>query len=158
MNNAIVLNTGPLIALGRIEGLDLLKQLPFAFKTTEQVCDEIRAGSELGYPVVVPFWVDVLEVVAQPSRLALANLDPGEVSVIEAALYFKIPLVCIDELKGRRAAAASGLRVIGSLGLLGRAKTAGIVERLRPLIEKAQKSGTYYDRGLVDRFLREHGE
>ena len=33
--------------------------------------------------------------------------------------------VCIDEWRGRRAAAAIGLQVTGSLGLLGRAKSLG---------------------------------
>ena len=87
----LVVNTGPLIALGRIDAFDFIGQLPIRFTTPRQVFDEIEVGSRLGHSVIVPPWVTVHE---------LAGAD-----------------VCIDEWRGRRAAMAVGLRVTGSLGL-----------------------------------------
>ena len=60
----------------------------------------------------------------------------------------------IDELKGRRAAAASGLNIIGSLGLIGKAKKLGIISLVRPIVERAQASGIYYDTRLLESFLK----
>ena len=158
MNRRIVLNTGPLISFGKIAAFDLLRKLPFDLITTAQVQTEITIGTTLGYPVKVPSWIDVVTLTEPPSRFALANLDAGEASVIEAAIQLDIPLVCIDELKGRRAAVASGLQVIGSLGILGKAKKLGFIESVRPFVQKAQENGIYYDEALIDRFLRGCGE
>ncbi len=88
----------------------------------------------------------------------MANLDAGEAAVIEVALQLDISVVCIDELKGRRAAIALGLNVVGSLGVLGKAKKLGLINSVRPLVEKAQESGVYYDEALVERFFREIDE
>jgi predicted nucleic acid-binding protein len=53
--------------------------------------------------------------------IARAELGAGEAAVIQLALEQGIAVVAIDERKGRRAALSVGLRVTGSLGLLGRA-------------------------------------
>lgn len=158
MNRRIVLNTGPLIALGKVQAFELIRRLQIDFFTTEQVASEISIGIEMGYSVDMPSWIKVLQLSYTPSILTLANLDLGEASVIEAALQQKIGTVCIDELKGRRAAAASGLRVVGSLGLFGLLKKCGIVPKIRPLIDKAQANGIYYDKELVELFLSDHAE
>jgi predicted nucleic acid-binding protein len=59
----------------------------------------------------------------------------------------------IDEWRGRRAAMAVGLRVTGSLGLLGRAKRVGLIPTVRPWIEKLTTSGVYYHPELLQRFF-----
>ncbi|MGB7209889.1 MAG: DUF3368 domain-containing protein [Pyrinomonadaceae bacterium] len=158
MNKRIVVNTGPIIAFGKIGVFDLIRQLPFDFITPIQVQTEITIGSGLGYSVEVPSWIEIVTLAEPTSRLVLANLDAGEAAVIEVALQLDISVVCIDELKGRRAAIALGLNVVGSLGVLGKAKKLGLINSVRPLVEKAQESGVYYDEALVERFFREIDE
>lgn len=85
-------------------------------------------------------------------------MDTGEAAVIQLALEQNIPLVCIDELKGRRAALAVGLNIVGSLGLIGKAKNLGLIPAARPFIEKAKTSGIYYDDQLIETFLKSLGE
>jgi len=46
----LVVNTGPLIALGRVEALDIVGRLPIKFIAPAQVGGEIAAGSRLGHP------------------------------------------------------------------------------------------------------------
>ena len=60
----LVVNTGPLIALGKIDAFDLVKQLPITFSTPRQVADEIEACAHLGHPVVVPPWVAIHDLSA----------------------------------------------------------------------------------------------
>jgi len=83
------------------------------------------------------------------SRIVLSALDAGEAAVILLALKQRIPLVCIDEWKGRRMALASGLKVTGALGLLGRAKMQGIIPAVSPFIERVLRNGIRYHPALI---------
>lgn len=158
MNKKIVVNISPLIAWEKMQALDLVGKLPFDFICPPQVQAEILAGAAKGYSVSFPSWLKVVRLAVPLTPLALANLDAGEAAVIELALEQNISLVCLDEIKGRRAALASGLQIIGSLGLLGKIKTLGLVSEIRSLVEKAQDSGIYYDTKLVGEFLHKLGE
>ena len=60
MSERIVINTGPLIALGKMQALDIIAQLPYEFVCPAQVETEILNGVALGYPVTLPVWVNVL--------------------------------------------------------------------------------------------------
>jgi hypothetical protein len=88
----------------------------------------------------------------------LAGLDLGETAVIQLGLELEVHAVAIDEWKGRRAALASGLRVTGSLGLLGRAKSQGLIPELKPLLEKAVAAGIWYNPELIRTVLEAAGE
>jgi len=158
MNKRIVVNTSPFIAWEKMQALDLIGKLPFDFICPPQVEAEIFAGAAKGYAVNFPSWVRVLSLNAPLTPLALANLDAGEAAVIELALEQNIPQVCLDEIKGRRAALAAGLQIVGSLGFLAKAKTLGFVSAVRPFVETVQTSGIYYDTKLVEKFLSGLGE
>jgi len=56
----LVINTGPLISLGRAGALDIIEQLPIRFLAPQEVAQEIEAGERTGLPVVMPSWVEVL--------------------------------------------------------------------------------------------------
>lgn len=88
----------------------------------------------------------------------MSVLDSGEAAVIELALELGVHLVCMDDSKGRRVALAVGLAVTGSLGLLVRAKSLGLLPAIRPTIDKAAREGVWYDSRLVSRVLEGVGE
>ena len=154
----LVVNTGPLIALGKIGAFDLINQLPIRFSTPRQVADEIEAGARLGHPVVVPSWVAICDLSGVVLPLGQHVLDAGEAAVIQLAIERKIPDVCIDEWRGRRAAVSVGLHVTGSLGLLGRAKQVGLIPKVRPWLEKLGAAGIYFHADLLQGFLSAMGE
>jgi predicted nucleic acid-binding protein len=158
MAEPIVINTGPLVTLTRIEALDIPGRLPFEFVCPQQVRDEIEEGVLKGHPRIDPPWLQVAHLREPLSPIVLSTLDPGEAAVIQLALERHIPLVCIDEWKGRRAALAAGLRVTGVLGLLGKAKLLGILPALRPLINRAVERGIRYNPSLVEQVLKSVGE
>lgn len=153
MAERIVINTGPLIVLSRIEALDIIAQLPYRFICPDAVRLELDKGESAGHPGIAPPWLQVIPVATAPSPIILAALDLGEAAVIQLALEQKARLVCIDEWKGRRAALASGLKVTGVLGLLARAKRVGIIQEVTPFVEKALRSGVRYHPDLVRRVL-----
>lgn len=158
MTEQIAINTSPLIALGKMDAFDVVAKLPFEFICPAQVRDEIEAGAARGYAVTVPDWAKVIPLAAPLSPLILIGLDRGEAEVIQLALEQGIELVCIDELKGRGAATAASLQVVGSLGFVARAKTLGLIPEARPLIEKAMREGIFYHPQLVEQVLEAVGE
>jgi predicted nucleic acid-binding protein len=153
-----VVNTGPLIALARMDALDLPGQLPYEFICPSEVREELDEGANFGYQTIAPSWLTVIPLSGSPSAVSVAALDKGEAAVIRLALEQGLSRVSIDEVKGRRIATALGLGVVGSLGLIARAKTLGIIPAMRPLVEKAMKEGVHYHSDLVERVLSAVGE
>jgi predicted nucleic acid-binding protein len=158
MADRIVINTGPLIALARMDALDVAAGLPFEFICPLEVKDELDDGVAQGHAVIAPSWLTVAPLSAPLSPVSVAGLDRGEAAVIQLALEQGVPRVCIDETKGRRAASAIGLSVIGSLGLMSRAKVLGLIPALRPLVAKAMQGGVFYHPDLVKQVLNAVGE
>ena len=157
MAEQIVVNTGPLIALARIDALAMIGRLPYEFICPAEVRAELDAGVPLGHPAVAPPWLRACPAV-RVSPLVFSSLDSGEAAVIQLALDRGIQRVCIDEWKGRKAALAVGLRVFGALGLLGRAKSLGFTSALRPWVERALQQGIRYHPDLVRKILEAAGE
>lgn len=151
---SLIINTGPLIALARAEALDVIGRLPLRFLCPPQVRAELDAGVRAGHLPVAPAWL-IVESLARPlDPVAAVSLDAGEAAVIQLALERSIAWVALDDLKARRMALAVGLRVTGTLGLLARAKRAGLFPALRPLVEKMQRGGAWFDASLVQEFLK----
>ncbi len=153
MGECIVVNTGPLVALARIDAIDLIGQLPIHFVCPDEVYVELRVGESHGHIPAIPPWLHSQSVKTPISPVAIATLDAGEAAVIQLALEQNIGWVCIDEWKGRRAALSVGLNVIGTLGLIGKAKKHGLIPEMRPLFLKALDAGVYYDVGLLNQVL-----
>lgn len=158
MTERIVTNTSPLLAFAKMQAFSIIGKLPFEFVCPAEVETEILVGANQGYETEIPEWLKVLNLSSAISPLAIASLDVGEAAVIQLAIEQNIETVCIDERKGRSAAQAVGLKVIGSLGLLGRAKTLGLISEIKPFIEKAKIGGIFYDEKLIENFLKSLGE
>ena len=158
MAERIVINSGPLISLSRMRALHILEQLPFGFFTPSEVKAELTAGPADILSTGFPSSVITAQLKTKRSEQLFGNLDSGEAAVIQLALEMQIERVCIDELKGRKEAVRQGLRPIGSLGLLGRAKSLGIIVEIKPFIMKAILAGIYYDEVLIADFLPNFGE
>jgi predicted nucleic acid-binding protein len=158
MAERIVVNTGPLITLARADLLEVVGQIPLTFICPAQVAEEIAEGVSLGYPDVRPEWLSSMVLSKAVDPVAQAALDLGEAAVIALALEQNISRVCIDERKGRAAAAAVGLKVTGTLGLLARARTLGLIPALRPVLDRLVQVGAFYDQDLIGRLLEAFGE
>ena len=83
---------------------------------------------------------------------------PARLKVIAYALAHNAERVVIDDLEARRCAKAIGLGVIGTLGIVGRAKLMGRVDEAEPLIRRLRETGLTVSDELVQRLLREVGE
>ncbi len=159
----LVADSGPLIALARLDQLAIPARLFGALLVAATVWHEVtrepRAAEPSALSAALGQGMLRLEDDAQPlpSALADARLDAGERSAIALALVHRA-VVLVDERRGRAIAADLGLSVVGTLGLLVRARELGMVQRVRPLVDVLLASGYYLALPLVDRALAAVGE
>jgi hypothetical protein len=153
MAERLVLDTGPILALARGLALDVVAQLPFDFVSPFEVRTELDEGARRGYSPIATQWIHFEPLASPINPLVLAEFGAGEAAVMQLAVEQRIAVVVIDEKKGRRAARAIGLKVTGTLGLLGYAKACGLVPAVRPFVERMQAELVWFDEGLVRRVL-----
>jgi len=158
MAETIIVNSSPLIALARMDALFRLEQLPYDFVIPFEVRDELFAGSSDVLASGIPSAIQVRKLTGSRSTEFFDVLDSGEAAVIQLAIEINAIKVCIDEVKGRKVAAQNSLVTLGSLGLLGRAKSLELISAIRPFVIKAVDGGIRYDEDLVARFLKQFGE
>jgi uncharacterized protein len=154
----IIVNTGPIITLAKIEALCVVGRLPFRFISPKEVYEELKAGERLGYPEIAPKWLEIKSLAEPVTPVALAAMDLGESAVIQMALERRTRWVCIDEWQGRRAALSVGLDVVGVLGLIAKAEKAGLIDEVSPYVIRAVEHGIRYHPDLIQRVLAAVGE
>ena len=87
------------------------------------------------------------------------TLDAGESEALVLAVELSAELILMDDRVGREAARRMCLRMVGTIGVLQRAKKAGLISAIRPLIEDIiDRLGFFLARELVDSVLKQEGE
>jgi predicted nucleic acid-binding protein len=156
-----VVNASPLILLGKTNHLGLLGALTDQLVVPKAVVEEIGAKPDgktlLRVIAEEPVYTLVDNEEATPDILGW-DLGAGETQVIANAQSHGAERVVIDDLEGRRCAKAMGLKVIGTLGIVGRAKAMGLIDQAEPVVRRLQETGLYASDDLVRRLLREVGE
>lgn len=88
----------------------------------------------------------------------LAKLDLGESESITLAIEENAQYLIIDEQKGRYIANSYGVKVIGILGVLIKAKQEGLIKSVKPSIDKLTQVGFWLDKKLIEKVLKQLGE
>jgi predicted nucleic acid-binding protein len=70
----------------------------------------------------------------------------------------KADLVIIDERLARKYVEKAGLKLIGTLGVLAKAKLDGYIPEARCLIYEMLSKGVWFNKDLVNRILQEVSE
>lgn len=153
MCRIIVVNSSPLIIFQRIGQLSLLTALFERVHVPPAVRNEVYGEEAL------PEWIEERSL-AQPlaSQIVAARLGPGEREAIALALELKATEIVLDDLAARRLAQSLRLPVIGSIGLLLRAKERGLVSAVRPLMERMQDEGFHIAGRVLAHILVAAGE
>jgi predicted nucleic acid-binding protein len=133
----LLCNAGPLIALDKLNRLELLAELYGLVRIPRAVYDEaVTQGLALGMPdahTIRLFWqakgwpiievaIDMLSAYKPP-----VILDPGEAEVLALALTLSDALVLLDDETARSEARRLKLRVRGTLGIFAQAYHAKIL-------------------------------
>lgn len=152
-----IVNASPLILLGKIGRLDLLvKVAGGAIIIPQAVFNEAARRHEEA--AIVDFihgttGCRIEPDVVAPPEVAAWDLGGGETQVIALALALGCERMVLDDKEARRCAKTFRLASIGTLGLVGRAKRLGIIDKAHPVIEQLRRSGLYLSDDLLNRIL-----
>ncbi len=90
---------------------------------------------------------------------AAKGLDAGEAAALSLAVEIHADAILIDERRGHEVALQLGLRALGLLGILLRAKAVGIIPQIAPVIESLERdAGFWISEKLREDVLRLGGE
>jgi uncharacterized protein len=157
----IIGDSSPLIALAIIEQLDLLAKLYQRVIIPEKVWQEITvhgAGLAGASAIKQLDWVLIEKPVPELVQPLSILLDAGEAEAIALALSLPESTVLLDDAQARRVAERFGVNRIGTLGILRKAKKAGLIEAIKPYTIQLQNNGIYMRQNLIDAVLRDVGE
>jgi predicted nucleic acid-binding protein len=143
----VVSDTSPIRALAHLELVDLLDALYGEVFIPPAVVFELERRTQRFAPFYVRLY-PFLKIVAptdngQVSEL-LAILDPGEAESIVLAEEIRADQLLMDELKGRAEAVRRGLKPMGVLGVLLRAKEQAILTAVIPLLEQLEQAINFF--------------
>jgi len=127
MNEHAVSNSSCLIALEKIGYLDLMSK---SFKT---VTIPPAVQSEFGQRID---WLTVKSVQNKAVVNSLkTQIGDGEAEAIALAMEMTDVFIMLDDKKARRIAKQLALTVIGTVGLLLRAKKKGVIAEVKPILD-----------------------
>ena len=152
-------NTTPFIALASIGQLELLPKLFGKVHVAESVIDECTEGGRIIVPDLLTLdWV--IPVADQETSVlpVLFELDRGEKQTLILAMTHRATKVIIDERLGRRVAEYLGLNVTGTLGVLVKAKSIGLIPSFQEAAQAMRQQGIHYNTGLITRLAQHLGE
>jgi predicted nucleic acid-binding protein len=157
----VVSDAGPLIYLGAVGQLGLLRALFSRVVVPEAVWREVveagvdRPGAAATRAAV---WIEVLQADERAVAPLRVRLDPGEAEALVLASDIHADLLLIDDFAGRQMAAELGLTIIGTLGVLIRAKRAGLLPAVRPVVDAIVALGFHATPDLMARVAALAGE
>jgi predicted nucleic acid-binding protein len=160
-----VADSGPLMALAKVDGLEILFHLYTEVIATSAVfAESVTTGQRLGVADarLLATYFDQGRIAIQVPSLAmlprLAKLGPGEDESIRLALELRAEWLLIDDLDARRAAEeilateGVGTRVKGTLGLIVSAHQNGALslqEALRLLRSLGERPDVWLSQKLI---------
>lgn len=159
---SIISNTGPLIALAKIDQLNLLERLFNQVYIPMAVHHELFAKSGVSAErlnLALNTFIEAKEIqeLKPEVKLITRSLDSGEREAIALAYQMNIPLA-IDDYLGRQAARRLNLQVMGVVGVLIKAKQWGMISVVIPLLEQIRINGYWLSDELVTIAARLAGE
>src|SRR5262249_33772914 len=103
-------------------------------------------------------WIIRIEDPPIPRIIQAWDLGEGESAVLAWAYRHPGMEAIIDDLAGRRCAAALGIPLRGTLGLILTAKRRGRIPHARPVLERLRQAGMYLSDRVMSQALTLVGE
>ncbi len=159
MSEVLVANASPIIALARVDRLDLLTQVCDRLLVPGSVVDELMAGheSDPARQAISRGFGERVDPHSIPPELLEWGLGPGETCVIALAREQACTAV-LDDAAARGCAKAFGVSLIGTLGVVLRAKKQGLVSEAAEVFRALRATGLYLDERTIRLALGHVGE
>jgi predicted nucleic acid-binding protein len=147
MPKTYIVDTSCLITLDKIGKLNFLRELYGTVLTTPEVVQE--------YNSIIPEWLIVQVVVDKNYQKILeTSIDKGESSVIALGLSIPDSILVLDDLKARKYANRIGFEITGTLGIIYKAKTVGLIDKIKPFLIKLKENGFHISANIEDEILK----
>ena len=151
MHKTIISDTSCFIVLTNIDELELLH------KTYGQITTTVEVATEFGN--ILPEWVEIMSPNDKLRQQILElQIDKGEASAIALALEMTDRTIILDDYKARQIAEKLGLDVTGTLGVIIKAKKKGIINSVKPYLQKLKSTNFRLTSELEQEALKEAGE
>ncbi len=145
MNEAVVADSTCLIGLERVGKLDVLPALFVSVMIPPEV------GREFGGKFA---WLKIENLKSNLLATALQTVvDVGEAEAIALASE-KNCLLISDDKQARAAAKRLGVKFIGTVGVLVRAKQNGIITEIKPILDLLEANNFFLSRALREEALK----
>ena len=151
-----ILNASPLIILNKADLLHTVSTLSPKWLIPDGVYEEISKKSD------VEQIVSQMSFNARVERMNVTDINPvvsgwnlgrGESEVLSLALEENAGVV-LDDLQARKCANVMEIPLIGTLGLVVKAKNTGIINKVKPAFEGIIKAGLYIDPEIQKDLMR----
>ncbi len=154
----IVSNTSPIIAFGKLKKFYLWEKIFGQILIPSFVHHEFT-NAKYKNEFILPQNLFRIEQVESIEPLLIKELDRGEAEAITLAINKKADWLIMDERKGRNIAKnVYGLNVIGTSGILLKAKESGIVKEISPIFQELKKIDYYISDDIVKYVCKQAGE
>jgi predicted nucleic acid-binding protein len=151
MPDLVIADASVLIIFDKIERLDILRDLYQEILTTPEISDEFQKS--------LPDWIKVKSPGNKKYQKLIENhLDVGEASAIALAMEDKESLIILDDLRARKYAKRLGIKITGTLGVINKAKETGIIEKIKPVIEKLIEKDFRVSKNIIQNLLERNNE
>ena len=153
----VISDTTPLQYLFQTGLLDILRRLYGRVIVPEGVARELWAGRDLGLAVPDPRdhgWMHVQKPSRIPPAVEEAGLGNGEMQALALGVELPEVLLLLDDLEARQCAARLGLEFTGTAGVLVKAKRAGYVQAVLPVLDLLESLRFHLDSEIRSEVLR----
>ena len=160
MGSAWVLDASPLILLARVGQLGLLERLAAEVWIPPAVVWEVRAGpaADPARQALAAGWGVAVPCPDVDPQVLEWSLGPGETQVIAVARRAPRRTAVLDDAAARRCGRALGVQLVGTLGVVLRAKIIGVLPSAADVLRALRSEGLYLDDEIVGKALHQVGE
>lgn len=153
----IIVNSTPLIALAKVNKLEILKGMYEHIIIPGAVYREVTEKDDVAAQRIEAAreWIEVRKVDSNlDRRMYKAKLHDGEVEVMLLAQEIGADAVVIDDGAARKTAEYLGLPLTGTLGVMIKAKQRGLLEAVMPVVQQMEQNGIFFSRELKERIRK----
>ena len=151
MPEYVIVDTSVLIILEKIDQLEILKGIYKEIYITPEVANE--------YNKPVPGWILIESVKDKKYQTFIqTQVDIGEASAIALATEKDDPILILDDLKARKLARRLDIKFTGTLGVINKAKASGLIDEIKPLLEKLKEINFRISDNILETLLKRNNE
>jgi len=146
MPKTVISDTSILILFSKIERIEILNKVYGEIYTTPEVV--------LEFGEYIPNWIIIKSPQDKKYQSIIeTQVDSREASTIALAKELDDPLLLLGDLKARILARKLNLKFTGTLGIISKAKQMGIIDLVKPILDKLSSTNFRISKKIIHELL-----